>query len=162
MNNTDCFDNENLSIYALGGGSDKWRQSVAAHIEGCPKCRQELAGLEAVEGILAQAPIHDAPDQWSSIAARLEPRATGWRAWPLLARPKALAAAAGLVVVATLAGLQFGNAPAPMPSPAVQQQAEAHASEIELAQSHMALTWNEPFADSASLAVVAENGSKIE
>lgn len=162
MNKTDCFDLESLSLYSVGGGSEKWRRDMAAHVAKCAKCKRELAALEAVPDMLARSPKPETPDQWHAISARLEPRAQGWFTWPVLTRPKALGAAIGLILVMAFAGLYTINAPSPKPTPATQQAAVSQTSDDELAQSHMALTWNEPFADSVSLAVMSENRSRIQ
>lgn len=46
---------EALGAYALGHLSDQERMSLEAHLEGCPGCRAEAAGLVSVASLLPHA-----------------------------------------------------------------------------------------------------------
>ena len=92
-----------LTLYALGELSPEERTRMAAHLESCPLCREELAGYLDVAGALAAGAAE--PD-WSrhrelrgAFAERLlqarEPART-WRwGWPLSVAASLLLAVAG-------------------------------------------------------------------
>lgn len=151
MSNRACFDTESLSRYSQGQGSRKWRTKVAAHLATCRTCAQELTALNTVADMLNRVPKREAPDQWSRIQARLQPQKPGLALLSVFARPKGWAVAAGLALVLAFAGLHVAQTPTSKPSAA----SHIEASDTELAQSHIALAWNDPFADSAGLAVIA-------
>ncbi len=151
MNKRACVDTESLSLYSVGAGSKRWRKVVEAHLVDCPNCTRELAALNTVADRLARVPRRPAPDQWSKIQARLEPRRARRIALPAFARPKAWAAAAGMALVLVFAGLQLAHEPTVRP-PSIAKHVRA--SDADLQQSHVALAWNDPFADSATLAVM--------
>ena len=58
-----CHDaRESLSAFLDGTLAPDERREVAAHLEGCPECRRELAGLEQTVALLrrvepARAPV---------------------------------------------------------------------------------------------------------
>ena len=47
---------EQLGAYALGALDEHEAAEMAAHIEGCPTCRRELAELESVRDLLGELP----------------------------------------------------------------------------------------------------------
>jgi hypothetical protein len=121
-----------LGAYALGDLAAEERAGLEAHLEGCPECRAEAAGLESVAQLL---PLAD-PDRFSRpapqpaadlgqrIAAtiageqRVTVRRRRWRFG--LALSGAAAAAAAVLAIAILPGggganpeqhVQFGKLP---------------------------------------------------
>jgi Putative zinc-finger len=52
----DCPVTMSLSAYVLGGADARERLLLADHVPGCPACREELAGLAAIPGLLARLP----------------------------------------------------------------------------------------------------------
>ena len=90
------------------------RARVAAHLEGCDRCRAALADVRAVLGALAPAPVAAEP-HWgryrAELRARLDARARAPRWWQ---RPLPIAVSAGLAAALVLFALQ----PAPVQPPA--------------------------------------------
>jgi anti-sigma factor RsiW len=90
------------------------RARVAAHLEGCDRCRVALADVRAVLGALAPVPVPAEP-HWgryrAELRARLAERSQGPRWWQ---RPMPIALSAGLAAALLL----FTLLPPPMEKPA--------------------------------------------
>src|SRR5215469_17180273 len=54
-----------LGTYLVGAISPRDRAILVRHLAGCERCRDELAGLAALPGLLRRAPKPD-PDSWVS------------------------------------------------------------------------------------------------
>lgn len=69
-----CVEHKNLQAYAEGALSGVQRQSVAAHLAACARCRAELALLARMHEALAAQPLLDPPPGFArSVVARLAP-----------------------------------------------------------------------------------------
>jgi len=109
-----------LYYYGESGGS----AGVREHLDACEACRGEYANLQRVLNIVDAAPVPErAANYGAQVWRRLEPeligRGTRWTRWLVPVRwPMrhwaAIAAMAGLVVAAFLAGRYY---PKPHPSP---------------------------------------------
>ena len=80
----------------FGEVAGRRRESIAAHVQACPRCREELAGLEWVDGALAAQPEEPPPaDGLQRVLSRIGPEQ------PLRGRPASWMAplAAGLAGV---------------------------------------------------------------
>jgi anti-sigma factor RsiW len=90
-----------LGAYALGSLTGREREDVAAHLRDCTQCRDELAGMAGVVGLLHRlsVPSETAPDSLPPQAgAVISPKHTAKRArWR---RPKVLMTAVTAVVLA--------------------------------------------------------------
>jgi hypothetical protein len=90
-----------LGAYALGSLTGREREDVAAHLRDCLQCRDELAGMAGVVGLLHRlsVPSETAPDSLPPQAgAVISPEHTAKRArWR---RPKVLMTAVTAVVLA--------------------------------------------------------------
>lgn len=53
---TDSHDRQSLGAYALGALDPREAERVAAHVETCAECREELAGLNDVRSALGAVP----------------------------------------------------------------------------------------------------------
>jgi hypothetical protein len=93
-------------------GERKDRQQIAAHLQECVRCREELARIEGVFATLNAMPVPDPGEDygrrvWQQISQRLplKPASSGW--WESLVAPWHLAAVgalAALMVAAFLLG----------------------------------------------------------
>jgi len=95
-----------LSAYRDGALAPGAARDVAAHLEGCDGCREELAGIDAVARLVAGAGVIAPPGFEERLRARLHGKGLTEKAWASrgrVARRASLAAAA--VLVAALAGL---------------------------------------------------------
>jgi anti-sigma factor RsiW len=143
-----------LAGYSVGKGSRGWRELVEEHLAGCTSCRAELAALEAVDGLVEKATTHHAPDLWEAIEPRLEPRRSPWFASIFSARRRVYAAAM-TAAAATVAVALFWQKPVLQPAP------QTNTVRLQRADSHVTMTWSDPFADRASLAILdSEIGEK--
>jgi Putative zinc-finger len=95
-----------LSAYVLGGADDREQLLVADHIPGCPACREELARLAPIPGLLGRLPTAMVPGRvLPSPAAsprgltRLLP-GRAWRATALTAAALAVGLGAGFSLAA--------------------------------------------------------------
>jgi anti-sigma factor RsiW len=102
----DCPVTMSLSAYVLGGADAREQLLVADHIRGCPACREEMAHLAPIPGLLAQLPPAMVPDRVlpSPAAgprglARLLP-SRAWRAMALTAAALAIGLAGGFSLAA--------------------------------------------------------------
>jgi len=98
---------EELSAYLDGELSPEERAALETHLERCPRCREELASLRAVSGLVASLPRVEPSEQLSrTLAASLRARRT--RRWlrpiPLFAGDliPALAVAALVLIAVTV------------------------------------------------------------
>jgi len=91
-------------------GEAKERGAIAAHLKECAECREELARIEAVFGVLDAMQVPDPGENygervWQRIAPRLDEKRARW--WESLFVPERLAALGGvlaLVILAFVAG----------------------------------------------------------
>lgn len=93
------------------------RQRVQQHLDQCPRCRSDLASLEAVGGFV-RAAIAGAPepDFWSGIARQLPPQRMPARRAPLRRRWMRPLGAAAAVAAAAAVVLSVTEAPIPVSS----------------------------------------------
>jgi anti-sigma factor RsiW len=98
-----------LGAYALGSLTGREREDVAAHLRDCTQCRDELAGMAGVVGLLHRlsVPSETAPDPFppqagAAIDSEHRAKRARWR------RPKilmaAVAAVVGLAIIGVLSG----------------------------------------------------------
>jgi hypothetical protein len=111
--NTTCDSVERLSLgaYVLGALDPVERAEIDAHLSGCSPCREELAQLAAMPGLLARVRVEDVleplPSPSPAMAERLigrlrAARRARRRRFAMAASAFALAAmSAGAVVIAT-------------------------------------------------------------
>jgi hypothetical protein len=103
--NASCDSLERLSLgaYVLGALDPIERAGVDAHLSRCPACRDELAGLAAMPGLLSRVRAEDvlepAPSPSPATADRLIGRLRAARR----ARRRRVGAAAGAVALAAIA-----------------------------------------------------------
>jgi len=90
-----------LSAYVLGGADAREQLLVADHIPGCPACREELARLAPIPGLLLRLPpamvpgrVLPSPAAGPRGLTRLLP-SRAWRAMALTAAALAVGLAAG-------------------------------------------------------------------
>jgi Putative zinc-finger len=102
---TTCDSLERLSLgaYVLGALDPVERAAVEDHLSGCPACRDELASLAAMPGLLSRVRVEDvlepAPSPSPAAADRLIARVRAARR----ARRRRLGTAAGAVALAAVA-----------------------------------------------------------
>ena len=111
-----------LSAYVLGGADAREQLLVADHIPGCPACREELARLAPIPGLLARLPP-------AMVPGRVLPSpAAGPRGLTRLLRSRAWQATA-LTAAALAVGLAAGfSLAAPGTSPSAAPGANAAAA----------------------------------
>jgi len=95
-----------LSAYVLGGADAREQLLVADHLPGCPACREELARLAPIPGLLARLPpamvpgrVPPSPAAGPRGLTRLLP-SRAWQATALAAAALALGLAAGFSLAA--------------------------------------------------------------
>ncbi len=81
-----------LGAYALGSLTGREREDVAAHLRDCTQCRDELAGMAGVVGLLHRLSVPSEPTA----------RPARWR------RPKVLMAVVSAVIVLAITGVLTG------------------------------------------------------
>jgi hypothetical protein len=106
-------------------GEAKERVAIAAHLNECAECREELARIEAVFVALDAMPVPDPGADygervWQRIAPRLGEKKARW--WEELFVPQQLAALGGVVVLVILAFVAGRSTKPPIP---VADQADA-------------------------------------
>jgi anti-sigma factor RsiW len=135
-----CRHQRSLAEYQVGALCARDHAIVRDHLPHCPRCREELAALQATCDLLRPITMADAPPQtWAQVQSRLAPRrrtSTVVRQWS-----PAFAAALLLIVVAMalLPGLHFG-----VPQAGVLDT-------DGYAQAQLAAAWDNPLADKAAL-----------
>jgi len=73
MNEHDREHLEVEDLLALRDG-DAPSAAASAHLDGCARCRAELARLTALrEGLRALPPVPPGPEQWARVVAAVEP-----------------------------------------------------------------------------------------
>jgi anti-sigma-K factor RskA len=119
-----------LGAYALGALDDAERPRVAAHLEGCERCRQDLDDLQLVASALpeaapevepppelrdrimsvvrVEAELLQAAGSEADVAAVREPRRR--RGWAVLPRRIAVAGALAAVATGAVGGFLIGSA----------------------------------------------------
>ena len=99
----DSLERLSLGAYVLGALDPIERAAVDAHLSECPACRDELAGLAAMPGLLSRVRVEDvlepAPSPSPGAADRLIGRLRAARR----ARRRRLAAAGGAFALAAIA-----------------------------------------------------------
>jgi hypothetical protein len=99
---------EQLLAYREGDARD--RDAVAAHLHGCPQCREEQQKIEAVFAALNAMPAPDPGDNyeqrvWQQLAPKLpEKRARWWEGMFNVRRLAVVGAMAAVVLASFLAG----------------------------------------------------------
>jgi anti-sigma factor RsiW len=93
-------------LIAYRDGEPKERIAIAAHLQECAECREELARIEAVFGALDAMPVPDPGEDyeeraWQRIAPRLGEKKLRW--WKAFLVPQRLAALGGVVALLILA-----------------------------------------------------------
>jgi hypothetical protein len=102
-------------LMAYRDGEENGRAAVAAHLAGCPECRQELAKIEAVFAALDAMPVPDAGVDferrvWQQIESRLPGKRPRW--WEGLFEGRRLVvvgAMAAMTLAAYFIGIQVGK-----------------------------------------------------
>ena len=98
------------ALIAYREGERKGREGVAAHLQECSACQQELERIEAVYRALDAMPVPDPGPEygrrvWTQIASRLpEESPKWWQQWWAPRRVMAFGAMAALLVLAFLLG----------------------------------------------------------
>ena len=100
-------------------GEAKERVEIAAHLNECTECREELARIEAVFGALDAIPAPDPGEDygervWQRIAPRLGRKKEHW--WESLFVPQRLAALGGVIALVILAFVAGRWTREPVPS----------------------------------------------
>jgi hypothetical protein len=100
-------------------GEAKERVEIAAHLKECAECREEMARIEAVFGVLDAMPIPDPGEDygervWGRIGPRLGEKKARW--WESLFVPQRLAALGGIVALVILAFVAGRVTKPPMPA----------------------------------------------
>jgi hypothetical protein len=100
-------------------GEAKERVEIAAHLKECAECREELARIDAVFGVLDAMPIPDPGEDygervWQRIAPRLAEKKAPW--WASLFVPRRLVALGGVVALVILAFLAGRLTQRPVPA----------------------------------------------
>lgn len=139
-----CPSLEELALYEDGALAREERAALAAHLDTCAQCRQEVTALRATARLLEAMPAPEMPaDLWPGVAARLQaPRPHGWVRWWKVAMGAGVAAS--LLIGLAITRLQT---PPPMPL-ASSTAATSYVSEHEF------LSAQDPLADRASLGVL--------
>ena len=93
-------------LIAYRDGETEERTAVAAHLQECTECREELARIEAIFGALDAMPVPDPGENyeervWQRIGPRLGERRPRW--WESLFVPQRLVALGGVVLLVILA-----------------------------------------------------------
>ena len=102
-----CEERERLIGYLYDECDANERRAVDAHLEHCSTCRQEVQALRGVRADLLAWEVPGAPQVWRPFTAPVQP--AWWRQVP----GWAMAAAAGLVLAAGLAGGMSARALSP-------------------------------------------------
>ncbi len=92
---------ERLSAWLDGELEETWQTALSAHLEGCARCRRELAQLQALDAVLGDLPAPAPPYLVDRVLARLARPPRRW--W------QSLALAATLVMGLTLGGALARN-----------------------------------------------------
>jgi anti-sigma factor RsiW len=123
----DCAQARNdLGEYVLGALGPAERAQVDQHLAACPRCRQELAGLAGLPGLLRRAPPDVALQAWADDTSGPPPgpqldRLIGRVSAIRLRRRLTTAAAALVIGLAAAAAVQVLHAyPASTPAAAVR------------------------------------------
>jgi len=102
-------------LIAYREGEEQRRAEAAAHLAGCPECREELARIEAVFAALDTMPVPDPGTDyerrvWQRLEARLpEKRAHWWEGLFEARRLAVVGAMAALLLAAYFTGIQVGK-----------------------------------------------------
>jgi anti-sigma factor RsiW len=94
---------ERLSAWLDGEAEEAWQAALSAHLEGCARCRRELAQLQALDAVLGDLPAPAPLYLADRVLARLPQLRPPRRWW------QSLALAATLVMGLTLGGALVGN-----------------------------------------------------
>lgn len=155
MRTSQCYTTEQLAEYSVGGGSEKWRRHVTEHLTHCSFCRSEVAALERVDNLLDDMKPAEAPDLWDKIAPNLAPVRRPWYSGVVAVRRKVYAVTAAAAALAAFAVMVTVG-------PVGEKAPQDRAVKVEHVDNHTTMIWNDPFADKASLAVLAAEGVEEE
>ena len=115
------LDEEALILHHFGEDGGAARDAARRHLAACERCREELALIGEVLGMVASSAEAQPPEgfervMWARVCARLEAGpARGWRTWVTVPRLAVAGVALTLVVAAFVAGRWTRQAP-PVPS----------------------------------------------
>jgi anti-sigma factor RsiW len=105
-----CPDRQILSVYFDGELDSPWREKLEKHLEDCPQCREQLESYRFIRQKLCMPSVY--PERSiEKVWAKTQPlgfthKRRAGRFWAgSVSVPLPLAAAAGLVIVLTLAAL---------------------------------------------------------
>lgn len=121
------------AAYVLGALVPADRRRFEAHLEGCDRCREAVAELAPMPGLLARAGWHDAapaPEPPADLLERLQDRARA-RVRATRLRIAGLAAAAALILALAI-GVPAGLRQADEPDVAVAMESDVMAVEVDL------------------------------
>lgn len=138
-----CPNSYQLTEYLDGICAPHLHQRLSEHIEGCERCRQEIAALQQTVQMLRGLPTPGIPDNlWAGVATRISsPSRQG-------ASPWVWKTAAGVGLVASLLiGIWVSNPPAP----SLPYATTATSSYVT---QHQLLSARDPLSDRAHLGVV--------
>lgn len=107
-----CPNGEALSAFLDHEMGSSWRESIELHLEGCPRCREELGRLERLRQLLEGDPLPEPRMSFASIRERMgeqgpgaAPRLPVWRRRVTLPLPAAAAAAVLILALALALGI---------------------------------------------------------
>lgn len=105
--NASCTAYERLSLgaYVLGALDPVERAEVEAHLSGCEACRDEVAGLAAMPGLLSRVSLEDVLDPPAPRSSGSAERLIGRLRSARRARRRRLAGAASALAVAAIAAV---------------------------------------------------------
>jgi predicted anti-sigma-YlaC factor YlaD len=100
---------DQLESYLAGRLTPPAHTAMERHLEACPSCRGDLAALERVQAELPSlgqsgSEPPDVEQMWAAIQPRLTTRRSRWADRPLALPAWALAAAAAVLVMASIGG----------------------------------------------------------
>src|SRR5688500_6416734 len=105
-----CGNEERLVAHLYDEAEPAERAAVEAHLERCPRCREEMAALRDVRGMLSSwSPPQMVSGGPSASNRRWTSRAAAWNRWPAVAT--AAAAVLVLAAAAAIANLQIHYGP---------------------------------------------------
>ncbi len=115
-----CREETLLSAYMDGALSQADTQQVRRHLESCKACRQQLADLQATDGLLQKLePLEPSPGFehtfWRKVAELEEASRPSW--WARYTRPVWRPALAAGVAAGLIAGVLIFNSPGTRVSP---------------------------------------------
>jgi hypothetical protein len=105
-----CPDRQILSVYFDGELGSPWREKLEKHLEDCPQCREQLESYRSIRQRLCTSSVY--PERFmervwvKTQPLNFAPKRRAGRFWAgSVSVPLPVAAAAGLIMVLTLAAL---------------------------------------------------------